>query len=301
MRNDTRTAVTLLAGTGSLVGATFPLGKLAAGAGVPPASWAWGMAMGSSLLLLAWAVVARRRVPIKHRYLRYYAVAAATSFVVPNLIVFASIPRLGAGFTSVMLALSPVLTLALASLLALRRPGCLGALGIAVGLVGALVIALSRGEVGQPADLASITLALLIPFFLAVGNVYRTIDWPEGADPLALAVGSNLAASAMLLAVAATAEGSGGIATLADVPALVGVQAVAGAMMLALFFRLQEVGGPVYLSQIGYVAAAVGLLSGTVLLGERYAVATWAGALVTVAGVALVTRSQEATRERGNG
>jgi drug/metabolite transporter (DMT)-like permease len=71
--------------------------------------------------------------------------------------------------------------------------------------------------------------------------------------------------------------------------------------MLALFFRLQEVGGPVYLSQIGYVAAAVGLLSGTLLLGERYAAATWAGALATVAGVALVTRAQEDSRERASG
>jgi drug/metabolite transporter (DMT)-like permease len=62
--------------------------------------------------------------------------------------------------------------------------------------------------------------------------------------------------------------------------------------MLALFFRLQQVGGPVYLSQIGYVAAAVGLVSGTLVLGERYPAATWLGALVVVAGVALVTWSQ---------
>lgn len=297
MRNDTRTAVTLLAGTGSLVGATFPLGKLAAGAGVPPASWAWSMATGASLLLLAWAVVTRRRVPIKHRYLRYYAVAAALSFVAPNLIVFASIPRLGAGFTSVMLALSPVLTLALAALLGLSRPERIGILGIVVGLVGAVVIALSRGEAGRPADPAWIALALLIPVFLAAGNVYRTLDWPEAADPLALAVGSNLVASAMLLAAAAAFEGADGIASLAQAPVLVAAQVVAGAIMLALFFRLQEAGGPVYLSQIGYVAAAVGLLSGTLLLGERYAAATWAGALVTVAGVALVTRPQMGPRQ----
>ena len=39
---------------------------------------------------------------------------------------------------------------------------------------------------------------------------------------------------------------------------------------LPFFFRLQAVGGPVYLSQIGYVAAAVGLFSGTLFLGESY-------------------------------
>ena len=38
MRSDVPTAIALLVGTGGLIGATFPLGKLAAGAGVPPAS-----------------------------------------------------------------------------------------------------------------------------------------------------------------------------------------------------------------------------------------------------------------------
>jgi drug/metabolite transporter (DMT)-like permease len=292
MGKHARTAVALLAGTGCLVGTTFPLGKLAARAGVPPPSWAWSMATGSGVLLLAFALVTRRGVPVGVRYLRYYAVAAAISFVAPNVLVFAAIPRLGAGFTSVMLALSPVLTLALSALLGLRRPDRLGVAGIATGLVGALLIALSRGEVGRPADAAWVALALLIPAFLAAGNVYRTVDWPEGADPLALAVGTNLAAAAMLLVAVLAFDGARGIESLADVPGLVTAQALAGAAMLALFFRLQEVGGPVFLSQIGYVAAAVGLVSGTALLGERYAAATWAGALVVVAGVALVARSQ---------
>jgi len=62
--------------------------------------------------------------------------------------------------------------------------------------------------------------------------------------------------------------------------------------MFVFFFQLQKVGGPVYLSQIGYVGAAVGLLSGTLLLGERYGPLTWAGALVIAAGVAMTTRAQ---------
>ena len=64
------------------------------------------------------------------------------------------------------------------------------------------------------------------------------------------------------------------------------------ATMFAFFFRLQAVGGPVYLSQIGYVAAALGLVAGTVFLGERYQLATWAGAAIIMAGVAMTTRAQ---------
>ena len=62
--------------------------------------------------------------------------------------------------------------------------------------------------------------------------------------------------------------------------------------MFVFFFRLQVVGGPVYLSQIGYVAAAVGLFSGTFFLGERYGVLTWLGAAIVVVGVIVTTRAQ---------
>ena len=62
--------------------------------------------------------------------------------------------------------------------------------------------------------------------------------------------------------------------------------------MFVFFFRLQAVGGPVYLSQIGYVAAAVGLVSGTLFLGERYALLTWAGAAIVGIGVVMTTKAQ---------
>lgn len=293
MSDDRRlAAVGLLLGTGSLIGATFPLGKLAAAAGVPPVAWAWAIAAGAGVLLLGRALATSRAVPVGPRHLRYYAVAGAVSFVAPNVLMFAAIPRLGAGLTSVMLTLSPILTLAFSLALRLRRPDRLGIVGIATGLAGALVIVLSRGEVGGPADPGWVAAALLIPVFLAAGNVYRTVDWPEGADPLALAAGSNLTAAVMLLVAGALLEGPTGIAALAGAPGLTAVQVLASGVMLALFFRLQAVGGPVYLSQVGYVAAAVGLVSGTLLLGERYPAATWLGALVVAAGVALVTWSQ---------
>ena len=68
--------------------------------------------------------------------------------------------------------------------------------------------------------------------------------------------------------------------------------------MFVFFFRLQAVGGPVYLSQIGYVAAAVGLVSGTVVFGERYQLWTWIGAGIIAAGVAITTRAQSAPAPR---
>ena len=100
-----------------------------------------------------------------------------------------------------------------------------------------------------------------IPVSLAIGNIYQTVDWPEDTGPIALAAGSHLAAARHAV------RGVGGdrrrrTHAAARRHAVAGAGAGGGGLgMFVFFFRLQAVGAPVYLSQIGYVAAAVGLLA----------------------------------------
>ena len=89
---------------------------------------------------------------------------------------FSAIPHLGAGYTGIMFTLSPVITLVLSILLGVRRPNLLGVAGIVIGFAGALIVALTRGEAGQPAALFWVVVGLLIPVSLAAGNIYRTFD-----------------------------------------------------------------------------------------------------------------------------
>ena len=76
------------------------------------------------------------------------------------------------------------------------------------------------------------------------------------------------------------------------VPGLVGLQLLASSLMFLMFFRLQQEGGPTYLSQIGYVAAAVGAGIGVGVLGESYPAAVWAGVAIIAAGIGLTTLTQ---------
>ena len=96
----------------------------------------------------------------------------------------------------------------------------------------------------------------------------------------------------MLVAAAFAWPGSSSFSLLAGVPVLVAAQVAASTAMFAFFFRLQAVGGPVYLSQIGYVAAALGLFAGTVFLGESYRLTTWLGAIVISIGLIMTTKAQ---------
>ncbi|MBE0694102.1 MAG: DMT family transporter, partial [Aquamicrobium sp.] len=269
-------AFALLIVTGTLLGLILPFGKVATAAGVAPVVWAFVISAGAGSVLLAALLAGGGRIAPTAGKLRYFVVAAAISYAIPNLLMFSAIPHLGAGYTGIMFTLSPVVTLMLSLLLGVRKPNALGIAGIVVGFAGALLVAVTRGEAGRPAELFWVGIGLPLPVSLALGNIYRTWDWPEGAGTIELAAGSHLAA-AVLLAVGILLSGSAGsFALLPSVPLLVAAQVASASLMFVFFFQLQKVGGPVYLSQIGYVGAAVGLVSGTMLLGERYGLLTWA-------------------------
>jgi drug/metabolite transporter (DMT)-like permease len=281
----------LLLVTGALLGLTLPFGKIAAQNSVPPLLWTFIFSFGAAGVLAIVLLLRRHRFSFNNRTLRYYLITAAISYALPNFLIFTVMPHLGAGYTGIMYTLSPASTLLMSITLGIRRPNALGIAGIFVGFVGAVMVASTRGELGQPAEPFWVALALLIPVLLAAGNIYRTYDWPEGADPVELAVGSHFASALMLMA-AMLFQGQVSFTPLANVPFITLAQIAASAAMFAFYFRLQAVGGPVYLSQIGYVGAGVGLLSGTLLLGERYQALTWVGAAVIVIGVAMTTRAQ---------
>ena len=285
-------ALALLAITGALLGLSLPFGKLATGSGIQPVVWAFVISAGGGGLIFAAMLMRGQRVGVTRRKLRYYLVTATITYALPNLLLFSVMPHVGAGYAGIMYTLSPIVTLMLSIALGVRRPNGLGIAGIGIGFVGAVMVAATRGQVGEPANLFWVAVALLIPVSLAVGNIYRTADWPEGAEPTELAVGSNLAAALLLLAGILAGPGGASLGALGEMPLLVLAQMAASAAMFVFFFRLQVVGGPVYLSQIGYVAAAVGLFSGTFFLGERYGVLTWLGAAIVVVGVIVTTRAQ---------
>lgn len=285
-------AIGLLLVTGGLLGLTLPFGKLAGQAGAAPALWALVISLGAGSTLLLWMVSRGQRVGLDKGRLRYFTIAAAISYAIPNLLMFAAIPHLGAGYTGIMFTLSPVITLMLSMLFGVRKPTPLGMAGIAVGFVGALIVAWTRGEAGRPAELFWVILGICIPFSLAAGNIYRTIDWPRDAGTTELAVGSHLAAAVMLFLIILMRGDFATATALASIPLLVVAQVAASALMFVFFFRLQAVGGPVYLSQIGYVAAAIGLISGVLFLGETYGWLTWLGAAIISAGIAMTTKAQ---------
>jgi drug/metabolite transporter (DMT)-like permease len=277
----------LLVLTGSLMGLTFPLGKLANQASISPITWALMISAGAGCILLLIHVFSGGKLSLKRNYLTYYFISSILSLVIPNILIFNVIPKLGSGFTGILFTLSPIFTLALSLLWKVRIPTWLGIVGLVVGLLGAIIVTLTRGEMSQPASLIWILTGLGIPMSLALGNLYRALAWPDGANHLELAIGSNLAAAFLLFIMLVFSSQTANLLDLLSIKTLSVIQVIISAAMYSVFFRLQQVGGPTYLSQVGYIAAGVALIAATLFLGERYSIVTWVGAAVIVIGTGL--------------
>lgn len=280
----------LLLVTGLAFGCNFPLGKLAVAAGVNPALWGAVICLGAGTSVAVAAALFEERGHVEGLY-RYAAISSVISNVIPLALTFAAIPHIGSGLAAIMVATSPVTTAILSMVFRVRAPSLLGLAGIAVGLAGAVTIIIARNAGFAAEESRWLFLAALIPVFLGAGNVYRTVGWPQGAGPMRLGSIINLAAVLPLLALA-WAVGGLHPAPLAAVPGIVAAQLLASTVMYLTFFRLQAVGGPTYLSQIGYVAAAVGVGVGVWVLGERYPATVWIGIAIVAAGIAVTTLAQ---------
>ncbi|NVK19981.1 MAG: DMT family transporter [Methylocystaceae bacterium] len=284
--------VLLLIMTGGLLGLYLPLGKVASLAQVSPTLWAMIVSLGAVVIVGPVLLMQKKLCWPRLHMLRYVVISALISYVIPNLLLFAIMAYVGAGYMGLMYALTPVYTLGLAVLFKMKTPQKLGVLGICFGLVGAMTVTVTRSSGVDAPSLMWIVAALFVPISLACGNVYRTLDWPEGASPDILAFWSHIASVGFFLLILYGYEGGIDLTALEAVPQAATLQLIVGGLTFPVLFRLQQKGGPVLLSQIGYIAAAIGLALATLFLGESYSQATWAGAGIIAFGIFLSIISQ---------
>lgn len=281
-----------LLGAGTLLGLSTNLAKLAADAGLEPLPFlAWSV-VGAALVLVVIGAARGRLPSINARTFEYFLVSALVSVAAPSLLFFSAVSHVGAGFVALSIAFPPLLTYLGALLFRLERFDAIRATGVVLALAGAAVIAIPK--LGAPgAATFWIGATLLGPVFLAAGNLYRTLRWPPGARPDALAPGMLVASAVLLLALGLAPGVSLAVPLDRGLPLLLILAQVATlSLQYLVFFLLQQRGGPVYLSLLGSVGAVVGVPMAVLLLGEAPPEGLASGALLIAGGIALVTRKR---------
>lgn len=281
----THSPLLLLIATGALLGTMLPLGRVAHDAGWSPLAFVFWPALfgGIALATGGWRSAVQRgqsRPP-----LRYSLITGVLSVALPNSIAFIVLPHLGTSMTALMYTLPPLFTYVLACLVGIELVRPLRLTGILVGLIGAALLVLSRGTLGG--EVAGwLLLALVVPFSIACGNLYRKLRMPVRVNSALLAggmlIGAALALLPLLLATGAWRwPGQDGLWIML-------AQCAFTVLTYQVYFRFQKQADPVYFSQLGYVMAATGVLSGLLFFGEALALLTVAAVAVIICGITLV-------------
>jgi len=274
---------------GALIGISTNLAKYASDLGITPLAFLFWSITGAAVILWIVAFIKKELPPLSVRSFEYYFVAALISVAGSNLLLFSAIPHVGAGFVALIISLPPLLTYLGALLLRMERFTIMRAVGIAAALMGAGVLAWHK-VTAPDASVFWILIALCGPVLLAIGNIYRTLRWPDNASPSALAPGMLIAAALLLLAFGTVPNFSVTVSLIEWLPlVLIVIQAGVFAGQFLLLFLLQKTGGPVLLSLLGSVGAVVGVPVAIFLQGESPPSGLFLGASLIALGVALVT------------
>ncbi|MCD9028355.1 hypothetical protein LDO26_09050 [Luteimonas sp. BDR2-5] len=282
-----RGALPLLLLVGALLALAVLLSRVAAGQQAPMLTYLT-LAMGGSGLVLVLTGGGIRRGGADPATVLRYSVVAGALIALGSALGYLTVHRVGAAFIALALAFPPLLTWLLSFLLRMERFDALRVGGLLVALAGGALLAVGKG-LAAPADRGAVLVACAMPIVLAAGNVFRSRYWPKGAGSRELAGAMLLCGALATLPFALQVEGAGAIARMGYTPLLL-VTLVAIATFVAQYtasFRLQQIAGPVYMSQIGPVAAIVGAPVAVLAFGEALPRGFALAAALIIAGLAM--------------
>ena len=274
---------------GALIGISTNLAKYAGEIGLTPLAFLFWSITGAALILSTYAFLRHELPPLTKPTLKYYLIAALVSVAGSNLIFFSAVPHVGASFVALTISLPPLLTYLTAIILRIEPFTKLRAFGVVTALAGVGVLA-ARKFSAPDVSVFWIALTLCGPVLLAIGNIYRTLYWPNNLSPSALAPGMLIAASILLGVVSIAPHYSLDVPMTELLPiGLIAIQAFVFSGQFLLLFLLQKTGGPVLLSLLGSVGAVVGVPVAIFLQGESPPEGLSLGASLIALGVILVT------------
>lgn len=241
----------------------------------------------AALLLLPLAGLRHQLLPVV-RHWRPLLAFAVVEIAVPWFFLNSAQERLPSSTVGLILATVPLAGLGVAFLMHRSEPmTARNWLGIVLGLAG--VAAIVGLDVGGT-DLIGVALLLVVIVGYALGPAILARWMPDLPGTGVMAVALAGVAVGYLPVVAATGGWPGAWPSASVLVSLVVLAVVCTAAAFLLLFALVAEVGPVRSTTITYVAPAIAVVTGALLLGETITAWTVLGFGLVVAGSALVQR-----------
>ena len=286
-------ALLLLILSGSLTAALYMVRKLAGAESIPVLLFLFWQLSGSALVVGMFSILSRQFPIWNLEHIRYYLIGGLLGTTIPFILVFVVLEQLQVGLVGLVTALSPIATYFLARIIGYEQASMLRLMGLIVGLTGVAFLITSGESINQSTNWFFIVLALMIPLTLAVSNIYRSRFWPVGSEAVAIVIGM-LTVNGILLFLVNLWLGNFQVNMFENqqVFYLIAILSLlAGAAYLSSFALLKE-GGPVYLSQMGYVITVVTILAGILIWDEQYRTNDLISISLVFGGVLMTTWSR---------
>ncbi|WP_370263318.1 DMT family transporter [Limnobacter sp.] len=283
--------------TALLWGGTFVSGKVVANH-LPPMVAAFGRYVVAAVLLL-WVVKAvEGRLPRINRQQGFITLGLGlTGIFLYNVFFFAALAHIPAGRTALLVALNPIITAMLASVVYRERLGPVRWLGIAIALVGASIV-ITRGDLhAAMLDLRqSFGLGETMMLAAVVSWAVYTLISRKAMQSLSpLAATTYASWWGLLMLSLSSASELGGVAW-AAVPwqvwlALLYLGAFGTVVAFVWYYEGVRAVGPSRTAVFTNLVPVFGVVLAAVVLGENILVSMVVGGAVTVVGVMLTSRN----------
>jgi drug/metabolite transporter (DMT)-like permease len=278
--------IVMLVGAGVSYGLIFPVNRMAAEAGWPPVSFAFFQALVAFAVIAAYVLARGGQLVPSTRHAVAFLVLGALAIGLPVGLLAKAASHVPASTLTLILALSPVFTLAFATLLRLEAFRARTLLAVFLGLCGVALIAWPGSKGLEAGATGWFLLALLAPVMFAACNVAASILRPPATTTATMASGmlggaAIVAAPVALLADPALLPPSLWGAAL--LPLL--IAAAVNIVFFLLYFEIVRRAGPTFMSTFNYVAIVAGIAWSMLLFREHPPAVFWIALLLMLASV----------------
>jgi drug/metabolite transporter (DMT)-like permease len=270
----------------AIYGLTFPVNRMAAEVQWPALLFPFMQNVLAGLCLLLWMLLRGQSFPLTLGHVRGYVVIGGLAAGLPIGLLVWTAPHVDASVMTLVLCLSPILTLLFGVLLGIERFDRATLLGMVFGTAGIALITIPGAGVISRDAVSWFLLSLLAPAMFAGANQCARWLRPEGASTLAMAAGTLLGAAVvcgLVMLVTGAFTSPFALPATAVLPLVLAV--VINALFYWMFFDLVGRLGPSRFSLFNYLAVAAGIIWSLALFHERPAALFWVALALMLAGM----------------
>jgi drug/metabolite transporter (DMT)-like permease len=276
----------MLATAAVVYGGIFPVNRIAAESGWPALGFAFAQAALSGVALACYVLARRRALLPSPRDSAVYLLLGTLAMGLPTALLTWAAQHVPASTLTLVLPLSPVLTLLFAIVLRLERFRARVLAAVLLGLVGVGLIALPGARGLPDGALPWFVLALFAPVSFAASNVATALTRPPAAASSTVAAGILLGGT-VVLALALLVSGPRMLPPLLDargVSALV-LASLIDAITFVLFVEIVRRAGATFFSMFNYLVIVAGVAWSMLMFAEIPPPVFWLALAVLLAAI----------------